>query len=163
MAEATCDAAVHPRLTYTVTSNTLIPVCYALFIYLLNLFLAFLQPKFDPQLYDDLASQDIEEGEPGLPTSASAASSGKSGAGGGGLMSGVFGNPGSNGSAQNEEEFRPFIRRLPEFKVSSVVPTRVCTLQPPQVELNSDVHSPLRSDSSGSRRHRPFSSRSSAH
>ncbi|CAO1614770.1 unnamed protein product [Parajaminaea phylloscopi] len=99
-------------------------VCYALFIYLLNLFLAFLQPKFDPQLYDDLASQDIEEGEPGLPTSASASSSfppgagkaGMGGAGGGGLMSGVFGNPGSNGSVSNEEEFRPFIRRLPEFK-----------------------------------------------
>lgn len=100
-------------------------VCYALFIYLLNLFLAFLQPKFDPQLYDDLASQDIEEGEPGLPTSASASSyppgAGKSGmggaGGGGGLMSGVFGNAGTNGSASNEEEFRPFIRRLPEFKV----------------------------------------------
>lgn len=111
-------------------------VCYALFIYLLNLFLAFLQPKFDPQMYDDLASQDIEEGEPGLPTSASGASTGgfpagagKSGFGGGsggagvngaagGLMSGVFGNPGANGSDDNAEEFRPFIRRLPEFKVS---------------------------------------------
>ncbi|CAO1639434.1 unnamed protein product [Sympodiomycopsis kandeliae] len=94
-------------------------VCYALFIYLLNLFLAFLQPKFDPGLYDDLASQDIEEGEPGLPTSASA-SSGKPQQqnGGGGLMSGVFGG-GNNADGSNttgEEEFRPFIRRLPEFK-----------------------------------------------
>lgn len=96
-------------------------MCYALFIYLLNLFLAFLQPKFDPGMYDDLASQDIEEGEPGLPTSASGAS--KS-AGSGGLMSGVFGNPGTqNGDAAGgEDEFRPFIRRLPEFKVSNSSP-----------------------------------------
>lgn len=112
------------------------PVCYALFIYLLNLFLAFLQPKFDPSLYDDLASQDIEEGEPGLPTSASASGNFPSGAGkagfgggappnpggGGGLMSGVFGGGGgvSGNNAGSEEEFRPFIRRLPEFKVSAV-------------------------------------------
>ena len=34
-------------------------------------------------------------------------------------MSGVFGNPGTNGSVNTEEEFRPFIRRLPEFKVRS--------------------------------------------
>lgn len=75
-------------------------VCYALFIYLLNLFLAFLTPKFDPE-FDDIAAQDVEDGAPGLPTSAPKRS---------GLMSGVFGgeNP--------DEEFRPFIRRLPEFK-----------------------------------------------
>ncbi|WFD01219.1 hypothetical protein MYAM1_003981 [Malassezia yamatoensis] len=84
-------------------------VCYALFIYLLNLFLAFLTPKFDPALESDLAAQDVEEGEPGLPTSASAAAS----SGGGGLMSSVF-HPSQN--AQDQEEFRPFIRRLPEFK-----------------------------------------------
>lgn len=91
-------------------------VCYALFIYLLNLFLAFLQPKFDPSMDADLAEQDVEEGEPGLPTSASTSSYGNgkgSGGGGGGLMSGVFG---ANGG-QQEDEFRPFIRRLPEFKV----------------------------------------------
>lgn len=104
------------------------PVCYALFIYLLNLFLAFLQPKFDPQLHDDLASQDIEEGEPGLPTSASGAAAGGKMNGGGGLMSGVFGNPGLNGSTENEEEFRPFIRRLPEFKVSRWSTTERCGL-----------------------------------
>ncbi|PWN26512.1 retrieval of early ER protein Rer1 [Jaminaea rosea] len=115
-------------------------VCYALFIYLLNLFLAFLQPKFDPQLYDDLASQDIEEGEPGLPTSASAAAKSPGGAGaggqggaGGGLMSGVFGNPGTNGSVNTEEEFRPFIRRLPEFKfwlsaTQAILISLACTL-----------------------------------
>jgi len=88
-----------------------LPVCYALFIYLLNLFLAFLQPKFDPSINEDLAEQDMEDGEPGLPTSASAASFPRGG-GGGGLMSGMF------GATQPEEEFRPFIRRLPEFKVS---------------------------------------------
>ncbi len=94
-------------------------VCYGLFIYLLNLFLAFLTPKFDPSLDDDLAAQDVEEGEPGLPTSAGASKGGlfggrgsSSNGGGGGLMSGVFGGP------QPEDEFRPFIRRLPEFKVS---------------------------------------------
>lgn len=91
-------------------------VCYALFIYLLNLFLAFLQPKFDPSLDADLAEQDVEEGEPGLPTSSPSARNGKSPASGNGLMSGMFGQ---NGGAQQEDEFRPFIRRLPEFKVRS--------------------------------------------
>ncbi|CAG8699775.1 32554_t:CDS:2 [Gigaspora margarita] len=56
----------------------------ALGIYLLNLFLAFLQPKFDPSLEMDIAESEVEEG-PSLPTKA-------------------------------DEEFRPFIRRLPEFK-----------------------------------------------
>lgn len=82
-------------------------MCYALFIYLLNLFLAFLQPKFDPSLEADIAAQDVEEGEPGLPTSTSSSSKGN-----GGLMSGMFGN-----ASDPDEEFRPFIRRLPEFKV----------------------------------------------
>lgn len=59
------------------------PVCYTLGIYLLNLFLAFLQPKFDPSLTQDESLED--GGEPTLPT-------------------------------KSEEEFRPFIRRLPEFK-----------------------------------------------
>lgn len=56
-------------------------VAYSLGIYLLNLFLAFLQPKFDPSTLDT----DLEDGESGLPT-------------------------------KQDEEFRPFIRRLPEFK-----------------------------------------------
>lgn len=50
-------------------------------IYLLNMFLAFLTPKFDPSLEQE---EEDEEG-PTLPT-------------------------------RNDEEFRPFIRRLPEFK-----------------------------------------------
>ncbi|KAK4138284.1 retrieval of early ER protein Rer1 [Trichocladium antarcticum] len=56
-------------------------VAYALGIYLLNLFLAFLQPKFDPS--NDALDNDMEDGA--LPT-------------------------------KKDEEFRPFIRRLPEFK-----------------------------------------------
>ena len=58
-------------------------------IYLLNLFLAFLTPKFDPALASDMAETDAEEGAPGLPSSQ---------------------------SDIHDGEFRPFIRRLPEFK-----------------------------------------------
>lgn len=56
-------------------------VTYALAIYHLNLFIAFLTPKVDPSAYQD----DSDDEGPELPT-----------------------NQG--------EEFRPFIRRLPEFK-----------------------------------------------
>ncbi|CEP19660.1 hypothetical protein [Parasitella parasitica] len=49
-------------------------------IYLLNMFLAFLTPKFDPSI-----EEEEEDEGPSLPT-------------------------------RNDEEFRPFIRRLPEFK-----------------------------------------------
>lgn len=59
-------------------------VAYSLAIYLLNLFLAFLQPKFDPS--NEALDDSMEDGSAGsLPTKA-------------------------------DEEFRPFIRRLPEFK-----------------------------------------------
>lgn len=59
-------------------------VAYALGIYLLNLFLAFLQPKFDPS--SDALDQEMEDGSVGtLPT-------------------------------KQDEEFKPFIRRLPEFR-----------------------------------------------
>jgi len=59
-------------------------VAYSLGIYLLNLFLAFLQPKFDPS--NEAIDNDMEDGAAGgLPT-------------------------------KQDEEFRPFIRRLPEFK-----------------------------------------------
>ncbi|KAL9939039.1 hypothetical protein V8E36_001852 [Tilletia maclaganii] len=114
-------------------------VCYALFIYLLNLFLAFLQPKFDPSYEHDLAEQDVEEGEPGLPTSSTPTRQnfglGSGGNTGAGLMSGVFGGSAAqnNGSAPPEEEFRPFIRRLPEFKfwlsaTQAILISLVCTL-----------------------------------
>jgi hypothetical protein len=62
-----------------------ITVAYTLGIYLLNLFLAFLTPKFDPSLTQDEGLEDGDAGSPSLPT-------------------------------KKDEEFRPFIRRLPEFK-----------------------------------------------
>lgn len=58
-------------------------VAYSLGIYLLNLFLAFISPKFDPALEQDEGMEDGNAG--GLPT-------------------------------KEEDEFRPFVRRLPEFK-----------------------------------------------
>lgn len=59
-------------------------MAYSLGIYLLNLFLAFLQPKFDPS--NEIIDNDMEDGAVGgLPT-------------------------------KQDDEFRPFIRRLPEFK-----------------------------------------------
>lgn len=59
-------------------------MAYALGIYLLNLFLAFLQPKFDPS--NEALDNEMEDGSVGtLPT-------------------------------KQDEEFKPFIRRLPEFK-----------------------------------------------
>ena len=63
--------------------NDTLTVAYTLGIYLLNLFLAFLTPKFDPSLEQDEGMEDGTAGE--LPT-------------------------------KQDEEFRPFIRRLPEFK-----------------------------------------------
>ncbi|EDO41443.1 predicted protein [Nematostella vectensis] len=56
-------------------------ITYALGIYILNLFIAFLSPRIDPAMED----LDDDDASPGLPTKA-------------------------------DEEFRPFIRRLPEFK-----------------------------------------------
>ena len=57
-------------------------------IYLLNLLLAFLQPKFDPSLQDDLLADEIE--------------------GGGEEMSSL--------PSSRDDEFRPFVRRLPEWQ-----------------------------------------------
>jgi len=61
-------------------------------IYLLNLLLAFLQPKFDPSIQDDIMADDMEEGGDAptpLPSS-------------------------------RDDEFRPFVRRLPEWQFWSV-------------------------------------------
>ena len=55
----------------------------------MNLFLAFLQPKFDPSLFQD---EGLEDGESSLPTKET-----------------------PQGTTE-DGEFRPFIRRLPEFK-----------------------------------------------
>jgi len=60
-------------------------VAYSLGIYLLNLFLAFLSPKFDPSVNE---ADGLEDGE----------------------------GPGGSLPTKQDEEFRPFIRRLPEFK-----------------------------------------------
>lgn len=58
-------------------------------IYLLNLLLAFLQPKFDPSLQEDLLADEIEGGgEPDVTPLPS----------------------------QRDDEFRPFVRRLPEWQ-----------------------------------------------
>ncbi|KAF7362220.1 Protein RER1 [Mycena venus] len=65
-------------------------VCYAHAIYLLNLLLAFLQPKFDPSLQEDLLADDAEEG------------------GSGETMSPL--------PSARDDEFRPFVRRLPEWQ-----------------------------------------------
>lgn len=53
---------------------------------MLNLLLAFLQPRFDPSIEADLMDDEIEGGveEPPLPSS-------------------------------RDDEFRPFVRRLPEW------------------------------------------------
>lgn len=82
-----------PRMVYRYAISPIIPkaflisiitVAYSLGIYLLNLFLAFLQPKFDPS--NEVVDNEMEDGAAGgLPT-------------------------------KQDEEFRPFIRRLPEFK-----------------------------------------------
>ena len=59
-------------------------VTYALSIYLLNAFLLFLSPKFQPSVDDMDNEADLEDEGPALPT-------------------------------KLDDEFRPFIRRLPEF------------------------------------------------
>lgn len=64
-------------------------ITYGLGIYVLQLFLAFLSPRVDPEI-EDLAD------EPMLPT-------------------------------RGSDEFRPFVRRLPEFKFWCVFPDRYYT------------------------------------
>ncbi|KAH9021218.1 retrieval of early ER protein Rer1 [Lactarius hengduanensis] len=64
-------------------------VCYAHAIYLLNLLLAFLQPKFDPSLQDDLMADELEGGEGDIPSPL---------------------------PSTRDDEFRPFVRRLPEWQ-----------------------------------------------
>ncbi|TFY80098.1 hypothetical protein EWM64_g3915 [Hericium alpestre] len=65
-------------------------VCYGHAIYILNLLLAFLQPRFDPSLQDDIMADEIEEGGPDGSSSPLPSS--------------------------RDDEFRPFVRRLPEWK-----------------------------------------------
>ena len=89
-------------------------VCYSLGIYLLNLFLAFLTPKFDPSLEQELADQDSEEGTSGgLPT-------------------------------KQDDEFRPFIRRSNNLICIADIsdyPNSSSGIQPHEpVPLHSYVH-----------------------
>jgi len=63
-------------------------ICYAHAIYLLNLLLAFLQPKFDPSLQADMSADAIEEGADAADMTM---------------------------PRYADEEFRPFMRRLPEW------------------------------------------------
>ena len=80
-------------------------VAYALGIFLLNIFLLFLSPRFDPSLTGEDEDEDGGSAQASpLPTRA-------------------------------DEEFRPFIRRLPEFKfwhnaVRALVLGLLCTLIP---------------------------------
>ncbi|KAH7102231.1 retrieval of early ER protein Rer1 [Auriculariales sp. MPI-PUGE-AT-0066] len=69
-------------------------ICYAHAIYVLNLLLAFLSPKFDPSLEADLAADDMEEGGTTPEVDRD--------------RLGLGGN--------KDDEFRPFIRRLPEWQ-----------------------------------------------
>lgn len=70
-------------------------VCYTWAIFVLNMFLKFLTPKFDPSLEQDIQNDSVESGT--------------------GKMD------------ENDEEFKPFIRRLPEFRfwLKTVVSTIV--------------------------------------
>ncbi|KAJ2987305.1 hypothetical protein NUW54_g9463 [Trametes sanguinea] len=78
-------------------------VAYAHAIYLLNLLLAFLQPKFDPSVQDDILADDMEEGGEGAASPL---------------------------PSQRDDEFRPFVRRLPEwqFWLSATRATLIATV-----------------------------------
>lgn len=78
------------------TRLTITAVAYSLGIYLLNLFLAFISPKFDPSLETDTDMEDgMPAGQSSLPT-------------------------------KSDEEFKPFVRRLPEFKFWHSATRAVC-------------------------------------
>lgn len=78
-------------------------VCYTWAIFVLNMFLKFLTPKFDPSIEQDIQNDSVEAGV--------------------GKMD------------ENDEEFKPFIRRLPEFRfwlkttVSTIIAI-ICSLIP---------------------------------
>lgn len=70
-------------------------ITYALGIYYLNMLIAFLTPKIDPAIYDDFEGQLLSV-VPDLRV--------------------LFADDGPSLPTNANEEFRPFIRRLPEFK-----------------------------------------------
>lgn len=75
-------------------------VTYALGIYYLNLLIAFLSPQVDPEAENDYDAYDDELSSGSLGSNRNFKKGGSS-----------FG-----ASGRSDEEFRPFIRRLPEFK-----------------------------------------------
>ncbi|EFC39390.1 predicted protein [Naegleria gruberi] len=79
-------------------------ICYGLGIYVINLFIAFISPKFRPEEDDDEDEEDEEAnlGSATLPST----SVGRNFASGG-----LFGQP-----KQDADDVKPFVRRLPEFK-----------------------------------------------
>lgn len=94
-------------------------VAYALSIYLLNVFLMFLSPKIDPASL----SVELENGPMDLWRQSSlggGGGGGLEGGGGGETLNDIFSNSTnivSNApTLPSSSEFRPFIRRLPEFK-----------------------------------------------
>lgn len=68
-------------------------VCYGYCIFLLNQFLLFLSPKFDMTLQQEQSNDALEAGEDE-----------------------EYNDPGLYKKSVTEKEFRPFIRKLPEFK-----------------------------------------------
>ncbi|KAH0588786.1 hypothetical protein H2248_004587 [Termitomyces sp. 'cryptogamus'] len=82
---AVCQAFLERRVHCSFS----LPSTDAHAIYLLNLLLAFLQPKFDPSLQDDLMADEIEEGGEDATSPL---------------------------PSQRDDEFRPFVRRLPEWQ-----------------------------------------------
>lgn len=81
-------------------------VAYAVGIYLLNLLLLFLSPRFDPsgELFGDLDGGD-EEGAGGLSNAADLSPPALATQSGGSVL-----------PTGRDDEFRPFVRRLPEFR-----------------------------------------------
>ncbi|EPT00332.1 hypothetical protein FOMPIDRAFT_1023734 [Fomitopsis schrenkii] len=93
-------------------------VCYAHAIYLLNLLLAFLQPKFDPSLQDDLLADELEGGAEDM---------------------------GAELPSQRDDEFRPFVRRLPEwqFWLSATRATLIAVFCTSSVAFDVPVYWPI--------------------
>jgi hypothetical protein len=93
--DARADIREQEKGTAKLTRTTY-AVAYSLGIYLLNLFLAFISPKFDPSLESDTDMEDgMPSGTSSLPT-------------------------------KSDEEFKPFVRRLPEFKFWHSATRAVC-------------------------------------
>jgi hypothetical protein len=92
-------------------------ISYGLAIYILNLLLGFLSPRVDPEFASLGIDEDEDDGSGVLLGTRSASSASPTG----GAHSSGGGGVGVAGSAaplptHTDQEFKPFIRRLPEFK-----------------------------------------------